>query len=131
MKKRKWIYPLLVLIVAAGIIGYNYIYQDHRDIKKEKAAFTVKATDLTAAFQNDETAATEKYLNQTIEVQGQLTGIDGTSLVLENVVFFALSENETVPNQTKLNTNVTLKGRCIGYDSLLEEVKLDQASLIE
>ncbi len=131
MKKRKWIYPLLILIVAGGIIGYNYIYQDHRDIKKEKAAFTVKATELTAAFQNDETAATEKYLNQTIEVQGQLTGIDGSSLVLENVVFFALSENEEAPDQTKLNTNVTLKGRCIGYDSLLEEVKLDQASLIE
>jgi len=131
MKKRKWIYPLLILIVAGGIIGYNYIYQDHRDIKKEKAAFTVKATELTAAFQNDETAATEKYLNQTIEVQGRLTGIDGSSLVLENVVFFALSENEEAPDQTKLNTNVTLKGRCIGYDSLLEEVKLDQASLIE
>ena len=131
MKKRKWIYPLVILIVAAGIAGYNYIYQDHRDIKTEKAAFTVKATELTKAFQSDETAATQKYLNKTIEVQGTLTGIDGTSLVLENVVFFALSENETAPNQTKLNTNITLKGRCIGYDSLLEEVKLDQASLTE
>jgi len=131
MKKKKLIIATILILIVIAVVGYNYIYQDHRDIKKEKAAFTVKATDLTAAFQNDETAATEKYLNQTIEVQGQLTGIDGTSLVLENVVFFALSENETVPNQTKLNTNVTLKGRCIGYDSLLEEVKLDQASLIE
>ena len=49
MKKRKWIYPLVILIVAAGIAGYNYIYQDHRDIKTEKAAFTVKATELTKA----------------------------------------------------------------------------------
>ena len=129
--KRKWIYLLLVLVVVAAIIGYNYIYQDHRDIKSEKAAFSLKAADLTNAFQQNEEDATAKYLNKTIEVSGKLTGIDGSSLVLEQVVFFALSESETPPDQTRINNEVTVKGRCIGYDNLLEEVKLDQASLVE
>ena len=131
MKSRKWIYPIIILLVAGGIFAYNYIYQDHRDIKTEKAAFTLRATDLTDAFRNDETGATQEYLNKTIEVQGKLTSIDGTSLVLENVVFFALSENEHIPDSSLLQTEITVKGRCIGYDSLLEEVKLYQASLIK
>ncbi|MFT5891067.1 MAG: hypothetical protein ACI9Y7_001166, partial [Dokdonia sp.] len=33
------------------------------------------------------------------------------------------------PTSDKINTAVQVKARCIGYDSLLEEVKLDQATL--
>ena len=129
MQKRKWLYPVIILIVAIGIMGYNYIFQDHRDIKTEKVAFTLTATELATSFQNDEEAARLQYENKTIAVSGQLTSIDGTSLVLDNKVFFALSENETSPTPNKLNTTISLKGRCLGYDSLLEEVNLDQASL--
>ena len=129
MQNRKWLYPLLILIVAIGIMGYNYIFQDHRDIKTEKVAFRLTATELATRFQNDEETARLQYENKTIVVSGQLTSIDGTSLVLDNKVFFALSENETPPTPNKLNTTISLKGRCLGYDSLLEEVNLDQASL--
>ena len=129
MQNRKWLYPLLILIVAIGIMGYNYIFQDHRDIKTEKVAFRLTATELATHFQNDEETARLQYENKTIVVSGQLTSIDGTSLVLDNKVFFALSENETPPTPNKLNTTISLKGRCLGYDSLLEEVNLDQASL--
>ena len=129
MQKRKWIYPIIIVLVAIGILGYNYVFQDHRDIKTEKVAFTLSADELATSFQNEEEAARLKYENKTIAVSGELTSIDGTSLILDNKVFFALSENETPPTTNKLNTTISLKGRCLGYDSLLEEVNLDQASL--
>ncbi len=131
MQKRKWIYPIIIVLVAIGILGYNYVFQDHRDIKTEKVAFTLSADELATSFQNEEEAARLKYENKTIAVSGELTSIDGTSLILDNKVFFALSENETPPTTNKLNTTISLKGRCLGYDSLLEEVNLDQASLIK
>ena len=129
MKSKKIFLAIIAIAIIGGIIGYNYIYQDHRDIESEKAAYTVKATDFIKEFQTNEEEATTKYLNKTIAVEGILTSIDGNTVVIGDVIFFALSENETPPTSDKINTAVQVKARCIGYDSLLEEVKLDQATV--
>lgn len=129
MKNKKIIFTVIALMIIGGIVGYNYIYQDHRDIESEKPAYTVKAASFIKEFQVNEAEATTKYLNKTIAVEGILSSIDGNTVVIDDVVFFALSENETPPTSDKINTAVQVKARCIGYDSLLEEVKLDQATL--
>lgn len=129
MKNKKILLGALVVIVLVAILGYNYIYQDHRDIQSEKPAFTVKAADFIKDFQANEEVATTKYLNKTVEIEGTLSSVDGNTVVVEDVIFFALSENETPPTSDKLNTTIHIKARCIGYDNLLEEVKLDQATL--
>ena len=131
MNKTKAILGTLVLILIIAIVGYNYLYQDHRDIKSEKAAYVINAKDLINAFQANEVEATTKYLNKTITITGNLTSVEGTSVVVENAVFLALSENKLLPSNNLLNTIVRIKGRCIGYDNLLEEVKLDQASVLK
>lgn len=123
------LFAVLALVIIGGIIGYNYIYQDHRDIESEKPAYTVKAANFIKEFQVNEAEATAKYLNKTIAVEGVLSSIDGNTVVIEDVIFFALSESETPPTPDKINTAVQVKARCIGYDSLLEEVKLDQATV--
>lgn len=129
MKSKKTLLAIVAIAIIGGIIGYNYIYQDHRDIESEKAAYTVKAADFIKEFQVNEAEATAKYLNKTIAVEGVLSSIDGNTVVIEDVIFFALSENETPPTPDKINSAVQVKARCIGYDSLLEEVKLDQATV--
>lgn len=129
MKNKKVLLVILVAILIGGIAGYNYIYQDHRDIQSEKPAYTVTASDFIKEFQDNEEVATTKYLNKTVEIEGALSSIDGNTVVVDNVIFFALSENETPPNSNQLNTTIHIKARCIGYDNLLEEIKLDQASL--
>jgi hypothetical protein len=129
MKSKKTLLAIIAIAIIGGIIGYNYIYQDHRDIESEKAAYTVKAADFIKEFQANEEEATTKYLNKTIAVEGILTSIDGNTVVIGDVIFFALSENETPPTSDKISTAVQVKARCIGYDSLLEEVKLDQATV--
>ena len=129
MKKKKILFATIALITIVAIVGYNYIYPDHRDIQSEKPAYTVKATSFIKEFQVNEELATAKYLNKTIAVEGLLSTIDGNTVVIEDVIFFALSENETPPTSDKINTAIQVKARCIGYDNLLEEVKLDQATL--
>ena len=129
MKKKKIIFSAIALIAIVAIVGYNYIYQDHRDIQSEKPAYTLNAASFVKEFQINEAEATAKYLNKTIEIEGTLSSIDGNTVVVDNVIFFALSENETPPTSNQINTPVQIKARCIGYDNLLEEVKLDQATL--
>lgn len=125
MKKRYWITILVILLLA--YFGYNYIYQDHRDIEKETVAFTLKSNDLISEFQENQTSAETKYLNKTILVTGNISEINNTDLTINDAIFCSFNTDKINTLTTK--TNISIKGRCIGYDELLEQVKLDQCSI--
>jgi hypothetical protein len=123
--KNKWKLVTLVTIVL-GVLGYFYVFQEHRDIQSETAEYTTTATLLHSDFTNDSELATLKYLNKTIEVKGLISQSDSLTFTLNNGVFFALSEKKMLP----VGTEVSVKGRCIGFDDLLGEVKIDQAYIL-
>lgn len=124
---KRIIIGLLICLALAGTIGYFYLYQSHRDISKEAAAFSIKAEDLLKHFENDYDASAVKYVNKALEVQGEITEIQDSTLVLNHVIFckFSFGLNTTEGKMIKV------KGRCLGYDELLEEVKLDQCSIVK
>ena len=125
MKKKYLI--LLFIVVVVVIIGYNYIYKDHRDIGSEKAAASLTSSFLVEKFLNSSQEADSLYLDKTIEINGVVTAIGETDLVLDEKVFCSF---ESVP-EVQLNAKITVKGRCIGFDDLLEEVKVDQCSIVK
>ena len=128
MSKFKILFFSLCVVVLAFLV-YRYMYKDHRDISKEKAQYDLTAVALASAFGKDYNAATDKYLNQTLIVRGSITEIEPQALTLDNRVYITTETPfGAVPT---LGTTVAVKGRCIGYDELLEWVKIDQAALIE
>ena len=120
-------YIVLVVLLILAIIGYNYIYQDHRNIEKEEASYTLTSNDLISEFKNNSSEAESKYLDQTIEIKGEVTELNANDLTLDNAVFCTFSQIDNVV----VGDIVVLKGRCIGFDDLLEEVKMDQCVKIE
>lgn len=122
---RKWIVLLIIIIVT--FLGYHYIYQDHRDIESETAEFTLTAEDITNEFEINPSDAESKYLNKTIIISGIITELNSNQITLNDKVFCQLN---SATNILKTNQKVTLKGRFIGYDNLLEEIKLDQCYII-
>ncbi|WP_299887467.1 hypothetical protein [uncultured Lacinutrix sp.] len=127
MKKIKWI--ALLLIVVLAYLGYNYIYQDHRNISEEKAAFSVTAVSLQEKFSNDTQASETKFLNKVIEITGQVSEINETDFTLDDAVFCSVDKSNAL-SKDNLSKTITIKGRCIGYDDLLEQIKLDQCTII-
>ncbi|GGI57915.1 OB-fold protein [Winogradskyella haliclonae] len=123
--KRNKIYIILLVVILAAYFGYNYIYQEHRDISAETADYTINASDFIAEFINDSETAQTKYLNKTIVIHGDITAQTDNSITLNTSIFCSLLE----PNTISQDTIVSMKGRCIGYDDLLEEIKLDQCTL--
>lgn len=121
---RKYLFLVFVIIIA--IIGYNYIFKSHRDIQTEVPKITITAKELTNNFLIATKDSEKKYLNKTIVVTGNISEINQNSLILNTSVFCKF--NNTI-NQT-INNHVKIKGRLIGYDDLLEEIKLDQCSFI-
>lgn len=117
----------LGMLILGLYLGYKYLYHEHRDITTEKAAFSVSVNQILKEFLTDETKANAKYLDKSITVKGKITSIDDVtkSVVIDEKVFVLLSNT----NNLKLNQEVSIQGRLIGYDSLLEEIKLDQAQI--
>ena len=124
MKKTLIIFLILVLL----LIGYNYLYQDHRDIQNENPEFVLTAEEIKQNFLNNSEIASSKYLNKTIVVSGKITELNKSDLTLNGSIFCKF--NEEFGAQIRVSDIVKIKGRCIGYDDLLEEIKLDQCSKV-
>jgi hypothetical protein len=124
MKKKVIIISVLLI---AGYFGYKYLYHDHRDIKNEKASSTISSVEIVKEFLSDETKANTKYLDKTVEISGKVASISEKEIVLDDKVFGILSEKQDV----KVGDNLKLKGRLIGFDELLEQVKLDQCTIVK
>ena len=104
------------------------MYPDHRSISEETVSYTLDAESLFNEFTEDSQQAELKYLDQTIIVSGVVTSINSKSVTISNKIY---GQFETLNSDLKVNDSIAVKGRCIGYDDLLEEIKLDQCSIIK
>ncbi len=123
---RKWVILLLLTILV--YIGYNYIYQDHRDIKQEQAKFTLSSNTIVNEFIQNPSVSEKKYLNKTIEISGTVSEINDNDITLDDNVFCLLKVTDS--KAIEINAQIKIKGRCIGYDDLLEQIKMDQCTLL-
>lgn len=125
--KKKWIILLIVFISGAYFL-YRYINKDHRDISSEKAEFEISTVQLSSEFQSEPLKAQNNYLNKTIIVSGIVSDIETNTITLDNTIFCDMSSYINT-NEIVVGVTVSIKGRCIGYDDLLEEIKLDQCTI--
>nr|WP_282042445.1 hypothetical protein [Winogradskyella flava] len=117
----------MILIIAA-IFGYNYIYQDHRDIETETAEFSISSSEIATLFSEDITSAEQKFLNKTIEISGIISEINTNDITIDDKAFCQFSD--VITTALDKTDTIKIKGRVIGYDDLLEQVKLDQCTII-
>jgi hypothetical protein len=101
------------------------MYQDHRDIKEEKAVVLISASELVNYFNENNS---EKVLNKTVQFSGIITEIDTKNITLDDKVQCSF---DTEIKNLNLNETITVKGRCIGFDELFDVAKIDQSSIIK
>ena len=119
---------LFVFTLCLFFLGYNYLFPDHRTINQEDALFNVEASILFDEFIDNSKQAENKYLNQTITVSGVITSFNPENIMINNKIFCKF---DTIMTEININDSTVVKGRCIGYDELLEEIKLDQCSIVK
>ena len=122
--RKHWIFIAIVIFVSA-VMGYNYVYKDHRNIEGEKAQYSITAQQIHSEFMDDLDVSQKKYLNKTIEISGTVSEMSQTEITLEDKVFCQFSQQIT-EEDIQLNSKITVKGRFIGFDDLLEQIKMDQ-----
>lgn len=128
IKKVLLILSFIVLVVFCCI--KFYVYKDHRDINSESASFTVSVTQLHNEFFKDANAGTKKYADKTIETYGTVTSLDleSNTIVLDKKLSVTMVDK--ISSDLKIDQKVKIKGRFVGYDDLLEELKMDQSKIL-
>ncbi|MDT0553847.1 OB-fold protein [Urechidicola vernalis] len=116
-----------LILIVLGIVGYNYIYKSHRNIQLERPDYTLFSNDILDEFQLNLDESTNKYLNKIIIIEGEVTNLERDFVMLDDRIVCYNLDSKSL----NLNTTVKIKGRFIGYDELLEELKLDQCIIIK
>ncbi len=109
---------LAIITVSFGI--YSYIYKPHKNVATIKVSYTGSTKDfLKKATQN-----ATLWLDKVVLLKGKITQIDDNGITLDNSIYCQF-ENFS-KDQFLIQTQITIKGNMIGYDDLLNEVKLNQ-----
>jgi flagellar basal body-associated protein FliL len=128
MKKSRIIAITGLLAVVIGVLGYNYVmHGGARDLSQETADYTISSKEIVAEFTTNTASANKKYLEKAVAVEGIVTNKIDNEIILDNGVVCVLKDKN---NAIKVNQAITLKGRVVGYDDLMQEIKLDQCSQI-
>lgn len=125
-KKNKLWFAFALVVLLGLFVGYTAIYKNHDEIEKLDLTFIGSANNFEEAIQE----SPEDFVNAIVQLKGQISSVDPTGAILSNSIFCQFREAETL-NELKQNTEITIKGRYIGYDDLLEEIKLDQCILVK
>ena len=119
---RKKVFLLIILILISFAL-YYYTYKGHRNIASEAAVYA----DTAVALKDSILQNNEAFLNQTVAVSGVVTFIDDNSITLNDALVAQFEMGHTA----QLNQQLTLKGRCIGYDDLFEVAVIDQSTIMD
>lgn len=119
---------VIILVISFGpyYVYQDILYKDARDINSEKSILTITAENLENEYNLDPKKADSKYLNKTIEIEGKVSEVTDSSMVIDDKVFCKMNEKV---KKTLMNKQINIKGRCIGFDDLFSIVKFDQCSI--
>jgi hypothetical protein len=123
-KKFRIIALSIMLIGITAFTGYNYVmYGGARNLTTEDTAFTVSSKSITKEFTANIDVSNKKYLEKAIAIKGTITKISGTEVIIDDSIICNLKNFDSTIKKDQV---VTLKGRVVGYDDLMGELKLDQ-----
>jgi hypothetical protein len=140
MKIKYAIIIVLILAALGAVIGLKMFFKPHADVSKMDAVFKVEALEILDEFQKDETAATAKYSEKALEINGKLVAKsklqNGTDvLILENEMEGIScqldsswsGDNQSVIQALEPGSQIKVKGVCKGY---LMEIKISPAIVV-
>ena len=138
--KRNIIFSGIILVIAIAIFGLYQYNKPHRNIASAEADYELSADDLCSEFEKDVETASIKYADKVITFSGVISNVQQNQNGSYNVLLKGRTGSincETDPaldfdeENLSENTSVKIKGLCIGYDDLLQELQFKKCSIIQ
>lgn len=129
MSKKVKIIGILLLVVLLVAISINYVFHGGvRDLATEQTEFNVSSKDIILEFSSDVTSATKKYSDKAISISGRVTEVSDSIVTIDQTIICNFKSPDTSIKNDQL---ISVKGRLVGFDDLMGELKLDQCSIIK
>ncbi|KAB8152475.1 hypothetical protein EZY14_013790 [Kordia sp. TARA_039_SRF] len=128
-KKSKIFLSILAILVVVGVAGYFYLYQSHTSINDMEVVYKGSAKEFQSNMEAN-ADAWSKAGDKVIELTGTITAKDVKGISVDGNFYFQLEEGTSTENLKK-DQKIQIKGRIIGYDDLLGELKLDKAIILK
>lgn len=116
---------VVMFIVLAAILAALYMYNlKHTDMAKAKPDFVITATALLKEFEDNEAAASAKYINKIVEITGTVATVKPAENNIVNISLVTESDLSSVictfaaisdPSSVKAGDAITLRGECSGF----------------
>lgn len=90
-------------------------------IESKKVDFIGSSDELLSKIQQN----AAEWQDKVVVISGKITDLDDKGFMLSSSIYCQLRDSLKVSSLTA-DQNISIKGRIIGYDDLLEELKLDQ-----
>ncbi|MCX6325655.1 MAG: hypothetical protein NT144_03225 [Bacteroidia bacterium] len=129
---------VVTFIALSAILAALYYYNlKHTDMAKAKPDLVVTATVLQKAFEDNETAASIKYINKIVEVTGNIASVKPAGNNVLSISLVTVSEMSSVictfpaiadPSKFRIGDEIRLRGECSGF---LMDVLLNNCAVIE
>ncbi len=128
---------LAVLAVSGAAAGYYLYNLKPKDLGKQKPDFIITSAELQRSFEENETAATEKYVNKIIEVSGEVGSVDRGENNSVNIALKTESDFSSVictfpseinTEQIREGSQISVRGQCSGY---LMDVLLNNCAVVK
>ena len=120
---------LLFFIAFFGTVFFTY-NKPHKDFSATQADITLEAAELYEHYQNDLSDANLKFLDKVLLVNGPVTELNSNLVIIGGNIVCSLDSSYVLGTGIKLNDKISVKGRCIGYDDLFGEVRIDHCFIM-
>jgi hypothetical protein len=128
---------VVTFIALSAILAALYYYNlKHTDMAKAKPDFVLSASLLQKAFEDDETAASTKYIDKILEVTGTISSVKPADNDIISIFLLTGSDLASVictfpaiddPSKFRTGDEITLRGKCSGF---LMDVLLNNCAVI-
>lgn len=129
---------VVAFIALSGILAALYYYNlKHTDMSKARPDFIISSTMLQKAFEDNETSASQKYINKIVEVTGIIASVKPGENNILSISLVTGSDLSSVictftsignPSEYVAGEEITLRGECSGF---LMDVLLNNCAVIE
>lgn len=122
-KKNKTIVLLILLGIGLWSV-YHYVFAAPLTADKIISEYQGKAEDFKRLMLTD----FDEWHNKVIQITGTVTAIQEEGILLDQNIYCQFDDKLIKITENEV---ITLKGRVIGFDELLEEIKLNQCIIIQ
>ena len=123
LKKNKTI--VIIILLGIGLwSAYQYVFSKPLTANEITAEYQGEAEDFKQLILTD----FDQWHNKVIQITGTVTAIQEEGILLNQNIYCQFDDKLIDATE---NEAITLKGRVIGFDELLEEIKLNQCIIIQ